>query len=361
LFDSNPIFAERQTSHMALALSTSLRTSFADAVERTRQALAQHGFGVLTEIDMKATLKAELGEDMEDYVILGACNPPLAHRAVTVDRQIGLLLPCNVVVRTDPADPGTVRIDAMNPQLMVQIADHEGLEEVADDATAALQAAIDSLSADPGSAERQAEMFERAAWEERYSGERIWSGRVNPQLEAEVSSLSPGRALDVGCGEGADTVWLAGRGWSVTALDFAVAALEKTAMHAAEAGVGDRITTRAVDIRDWQPGQERWDLISSQFMHLPAGGMVQLTRRLGSAVAPGGTLLIVGHHPDDMTTGLRHGDRSALFTPEDLASALEDREWEIEVCETRARVVSHPDSGEEVSVQDSVLRARRLV
>jgi len=87
---------------MSLALSTTLHTSFADAVERTRKALADQGFGVLTEIDMKTTLKAKLGEDMEDYLILGACNPPLAHRAVNVDRQIGLLLPRNVVVRADP-------------------------------------------------------------------------------------------------------------------------------------------------------------------------------------------------------------------------------------------------------------------
>ncbi|MGV9747220.1 DUF302 domain-containing protein [Rhodococcus zopfii] len=133
---------------MALALSTTLHTSFDDAVARTRKALSEQGFGVLTEIDMKATLKAKLGEDMEDYLILGACNPPLAHRAVTVDRQIGLLLPCNVVVRTDPSDPGAVLIDAMNPQIMVQVADQPGLHEVADDATTALRAAIDSLNAD---------------------------------------------------------------------------------------------------------------------------------------------------------------------------------------------------------------------
>lgn len=133
---------------MTLALSTTLHTSFADAVERTRNALADHGFGVLTEIDMKATLKTKLGEDMEDYLILGACNPPLAHRAVTVDRRVGLLLPCNVVVRADPTDPGTVLVDAMNPQVMVQVADQPGLGAVADDATAALQAAIDSLTRD---------------------------------------------------------------------------------------------------------------------------------------------------------------------------------------------------------------------
>ncbi|MFD6859737.1 DUF302 domain-containing protein [Rhodococcus sp. NPDC060090] len=133
---------------MTLALSTTLRTPFTEAVERTRKALSDQGFGVLTEIDMQATLKTKLDADMEDYLILGACNPPLAHRAVTADPQIGLLLPCNVVVRRDRNDPDIVVVDAMNPQLMVQFVDEAGVREVADAATAALQAAIDSLSAD---------------------------------------------------------------------------------------------------------------------------------------------------------------------------------------------------------------------
>ena len=131
---------------MGYALSTTLHTSFEDAVERTRKALADQGFGVLTEIDMKATLKSKLGEDMEDYLILGACNPPLAHRAVSVDRRIGLLLPCNVVVRADVAAQGTVIVDAMDPQVMVQVSDEPGLREVANDAATKLQAAIDSLN-----------------------------------------------------------------------------------------------------------------------------------------------------------------------------------------------------------------------
>ena len=131
---------------MSYALSTTLRTTFEDAVERTRKALAEQGFGVLTEIDMKATLKAKLGEDMENYLILGACNPPLAHSAVNADRQIGLLLPCNVVVRADPAAGGdAVIVDAMDPQVMVQVSDEPGLREVADEAAAKLKAAIDSL------------------------------------------------------------------------------------------------------------------------------------------------------------------------------------------------------------------------
>lgn len=131
---------------MTLAMSTVLHTSFEEAVEMTRNALSKQGFGVLTEIDVKATLKAKLDEAMEDYLILGACNPALAHRALGVDRQIGLLLPCNVVLRSDPDRRGVVIVDAMDPQLMVQVADQPGLRAVADEASAKLRAAVDELS-----------------------------------------------------------------------------------------------------------------------------------------------------------------------------------------------------------------------
>ena len=132
---------------MEIGLSTTLHTSFDEAVRRTRAALAEQGFGVLTEIDMRATLEAKLGEKMEDYLILGACNPPLAHRAVGVDRRIGLLLPCNVVVRRAPDSDTAVLVEAMNPQVMVRVTEEEALEPVADEATAALRAALDSLDA----------------------------------------------------------------------------------------------------------------------------------------------------------------------------------------------------------------------
>jgi uncharacterized protein (DUF302 family) len=132
---------------MGIALSTTLHTSFDDAVERTRQALAEQGFGILTEIDMKATLKAKLGEDMENYLILGACNPPLAHRAVNVDRQIGLLLPCNVVVRADPMTEDTVLVEAMDPQVLVDVTGEAELRPVADEVATKLRAAIGSLGA----------------------------------------------------------------------------------------------------------------------------------------------------------------------------------------------------------------------
>jgi uncharacterized protein (DUF302 family) len=137
---------------MDIALSATLHTTFDDAVVRTREALAQQGFGVLTEIDVKATLKAKLDVDMEDYLILGACNPPLAHEAINVDRQIGVLLPCNVVVRSDLADDGAVIVEAMNPQVLVEVTGDPGLKGIADRVTAKMQAAIDQLAATSTSA-----------------------------------------------------------------------------------------------------------------------------------------------------------------------------------------------------------------
>src|SRR6516165_3350334 len=100
---------------MDYAITIRVPVPFAEAVARARDALKAQGFGVLTEIDVQATLRDKLGEDMEPYLILGACNPPLAHRALSADRRIGLLLPCNVVVRT--AGDQTL-IEALNPQIM---------------------------------------------------------------------------------------------------------------------------------------------------------------------------------------------------------------------------------------------------
>lgn len=132
---------------MDLGLTTTLTTDFDDAVARTREALAEQGFGVLTEINVTDTLKTKIDADIEKYLILGACNPQLAHRALGAQRQIGLLLPCNVVVREDPDNAGAVLVEAMNPQLMVKVAESPALAEVADAATEKLQTAIDKLAA----------------------------------------------------------------------------------------------------------------------------------------------------------------------------------------------------------------------
>ncbi|OAH16387.1 DUF302 domain-containing protein [Streptomyces jeddahensis] len=119
-------------------------TDFDAATAAVRQALADQGFGSLTEIDVQATLKAKLGHDMEDYLILGACNPPLAHQALEADRSIGLLLPCNVVVRRDGDH---TLVQALDPDTMVTLTGLDVLKPVADEATVRLDAALSALAA----------------------------------------------------------------------------------------------------------------------------------------------------------------------------------------------------------------------
>lgn len=132
---------------MSVAMSTAVSgVDFDTVTAKTRELLKDNGFGVLTEIDMQATLRAKLGEEMERYLILGACNPPLAHRAVTAERRIGVLLPCNVVVREDPHHPGTVLVEAMNPQLMAQVVDNPALPPIADEVTEKIRTVIDTLA-----------------------------------------------------------------------------------------------------------------------------------------------------------------------------------------------------------------------
>lgn len=127
---------------MEIAISTTTSLTFADAVVRTRELLAEQGFGILTEIDVQATMKAKLDVDTEPYLILGACNPPLAHQALQLEPTIGLLLPCNVVVRTER---GVTVVQAMDPQLLVTMVDKPGLKAVADEAGARLRAALTQL------------------------------------------------------------------------------------------------------------------------------------------------------------------------------------------------------------------------
>lgn len=127
-------------------ISIIIEAGFTDSVERTRAALAQQGFGVLTEIDVAATMKTTLGEDMAPYLILGACNPPLAHQAIGIDASIGLLLPCNVVVRA--VDEGRTLIEAMDPDVMVTATGNPDLAPVAEQARERLTAALGTLAAD---------------------------------------------------------------------------------------------------------------------------------------------------------------------------------------------------------------------
>lgn len=134
---------------MDIALTTTTSGPFEAAVARTRDALADQGFGVLTEIDIRATLNNKLGggagDELGDYLILGACNPQFAQRALTVFRPIGVLLPCNVVLRSAPGDDGVILVEAMNPSLMAEVTDEPALADIAAEVGKRLQAALDAL------------------------------------------------------------------------------------------------------------------------------------------------------------------------------------------------------------------------
>ena len=130
---------------MSYGISTTVHAPFSATLEAVRGALAQQGFGVLTEIDMAATLKTKLDVTIEPQVILGACNPPLAHRALQAEESIGLLLPCNVVVRS--IDETRTLVEALDPAVMVSVTGNPALASVAQDASTRLRAAVDSLTA----------------------------------------------------------------------------------------------------------------------------------------------------------------------------------------------------------------------
>ena len=124
-------------------LRTTINVPYEEAIEKTTAALKEEGFGVLTEIDVKATLKKKLDVDFRRYVILGACNPPLAHQALTNELEIGLLLPCNVIVYE--TDEGQSTISVVNPMAMMSVSDNEALQNVANQAQARLSRVIESI------------------------------------------------------------------------------------------------------------------------------------------------------------------------------------------------------------------------
>ncbi|HEY3869196.1 MAG TPA: class I SAM-dependent methyltransferase [Actinocrinis sp.] len=206
-----------------------------------------------------------------------------------------------------------------------------------------------------------AQFFTREYWDERYADKQIWSGNPNALLVRYAADLAPGTALDVGCGEGADALWLASRGWSVVGADVSTVALQRAAQAAerSDAGAAERITWQQADVvgADWAPPQ-RFDLVSAQFVHLPTQMRESLHRRLAAAVRPGGTLLVVGHHPSDLETSVRRPQLPGMFaTGEEMAAVLDPEHWDVETAVAQ-REAADAD-GAVVTIHDAVVRAVR--
>ena len=212
-----------------------------------------------------------------------------------------------------------------------------------------------------------ATFFDESFWDERYNdSDSVWSGNPNPQLVAEAAGLAPGRALDAGCGEGADALWLAERGWAVTAVDISRVALQKAAQHVSAqaksvaAAAGSTVFEHH-DLLSWNPPESSFNLVNAQFMHLPQADRVPLYARLAAAVAVGGSLLIVGHSATDIHSGAHRPDVPDLFfTSADVAGALDQTKWRIFVAESRPRTAQDAD-GRPITIHDEVMRALRLL
>ena len=204
--------------------------------------------------------------------------------------------------------------------------------------------------------------FGRDYWEDRYGAAGLaWSGNPNPVLVTEAAALSPGRALDIGSGEGADAFWLAQRGWQVTGVDIAVNALDKARARAesVDPAAAARIDWQQHDFTEWSPNPQSFDLVSSQFMHLPKPTITTLFRSLAAAVAPGGMLLIVGHDASDVDENSEHLAHLSelMFSVEDVLAPIKEEQLQVEVAESRRRQAKH-ENGREF-IHDVVVKASR--
>jgi SAM-dependent methyltransferase len=197
--------------------------------------------------------------------------------------------------------------------------------------------------------------FAREDWNARYAGtELLWTAQPNRLFAAEVDDLPPGRALDVACGEGRNAVWLAERGWRVTAIDFSDVALAKAARLAERRGV--EVEWIVGDVLAHELGRQAFDLVAVLYLQLPHAELARVLRSAAAALAPGGTLVVIGHDTTNLTDGYGGPrDPSVLFTPDDVVSELGG--LEVERAEAVRRAVAL-EAGEATAI-DAFVRARR--
>jgi SAM-dependent methyltransferase len=209
------------------------------------------------------------------------------------------------------------------------------------------------------------ERFDRDSWERRWAqalreGAHAADQRPpNTWLRAEAADLRPGLALDAGAGHGTETLWLAARGWRVTAVDFSVTALEHARSTARVVGedVAERIEWVEADLATWTPPPEHYDLVTCLYVHV-AGSVTDLIHRLAAGVAPGGTLFLVGHRPVDPTTGAPTPAAGQVQVSVDAAvAALDPSRWEIVVAEDRPREMA--GTGDDAVVRATAREVRQ--
>ncbi|MFF0366384.1 class I SAM-dependent methyltransferase [Micromonospora sp. NPDC005087] len=205
--------------------------------------------------------------------------------------------------------------------------------------------------------------FDKDYWQQHWHqahGDRPGSmagNPPNPYLARETGGLAPGTALDAGCGAGAEAIWLASHGWQVTAADIAPEALARAAARATTTGLPEPVRWVEADLTVWDPGM-RFDLVTTHYAH-PAMPQLAFYERISAWVAPGGTLLIVGHlHTSGATGHEHHHPAEASVTLADITAGLDNAEWEIVTVEEHSRTVTGP-AGHAIPLHDVVVRATR--
>lgn len=195
-------------------------------------------------------------------------------------------------------------------------------------------------------------------WNNRYQGnKRIWSANASSALVEVANDLKPGHAIDIGAGEGRNSIWLASKGWTVDALDFSEVALVKAQNYAKKAGVSEKINFNHVDLTQFEPGKTTYDLVGLFYFHIPWANMVSVLNKAVRLVAPGGSFVLMAHDKDNIKNGFGGPqDCDVLYSASDVVKLLED-DLNVERAECVKRIVT-TGNGERVAL-DCVVIAKR--